>query len=229
MRETKADPKPATSTVSGGSSLLLIISAPSGAGKTTLCRELLDRVEGLDLSISHTTRAPRHGERQGVDYYFVSDEDFDLMDVQGGFIEWFHVHRNRYGTAHATVRAALAQGRDLLFDVDVKGADALKRAYPEAISVFILPPSLDSLEQRLRGRGTEDDAAVELRMRRVRSEIVQARQFDFMVINDHLDEAADDLLAIYRAMKCRSQTRLGLLDALLNDQDPPPVSATGSV
>lgn len=194
--------------------MLLIIAAPSGTGKSTLCKALLAAVPELTLSCSYTTRSPRPGERPGIDYYYVDDATFDRMISRGEFLEWFPVHDHRYGTARWVVEQALAEGRDVLFDVDVDGAAALKQAYPQAAAVFILPPTLAALEQRLRNRGSEDEATVALRLSRVRKELGRAESFDYLVVNDVLAEAEQDLLAIYRAERCAAWRRHDLLAML---------------
>lgn len=194
--------------------MLLIVAAPSGTGKTTLCKALLAVSPELTLSCSCTTRAPRPVEREGMDYFFIDDATFDGMIARGEFLEWFPVHDHRYGTSRPVVEQALAQGRDLLFDVDVHGAAALKQAYPHAASVFILPPSLAALGQRLRGRGTEDEATIALRLSRTREELGRAASFGYFVVNDRLAEAEQELLAIYRAERCAAWRRGDLLEEL---------------
>ncbi len=196
---------------------MFIVSAPSGAGKSTLCRMLLERRPNLELSVSHTTRAPRPGERDGRDYHFVDDATFTDMVERGGFVEWFEVHGHRYGTARSTVEGARRRGHDLLLDVDVQGAFAVKEAYPDAVSVFILPPSMAELEARLRGRGTETEESIGLRLSNARRELEAAPRFDFLVVNDVLDEALDSLDAIYRAMGMRTSHNMGLLEGLLRE------------
>ncbi|MBM4320469.1 MAG: guanylate kinase [Deltaproteobacteria bacterium] len=198
-------------------SVLLIVAAPSGTGKSTLCRTLLASAPELELSCSYTTRKPRPGERTGVEYHFVDEATFDGMIARGEFIEWFPVHDHRYGTSRLLVEQALQQGKDLLFDVDVEGAAALKQAYPRAVSVFILPPELAALEQRLRHRGSEDEATIALRLSRVRREFSRAESFDYLVVNDVLAQAEQDLLAIYRAERCAGWRRCDLLEELTRD------------
>lgn len=182
--------------------VLLIFAATSGTGKSTLGRRLRAQAPDLKLSVSHTTRAPRDGEVDGVHYHFVSREAFVALRTAGGFVEWAEYAGNFYGTAKATIEQARAAGHDLLFDVEIQGAAALKAAYPdEAVSVFILPPSWAEVERRLRDRGTETDARIERRLRRGVEELAVAHTFDRIVINDDLDVAVADMAAIYRAAR----------------------------
>ena len=184
--------------------VLLIFAATSGTGKSTLGRRLRARVPHLDLSVSHTTRAPRPGEIDGTHYHFVSRAAFEQLRDAGGFVEWAEYAGNLYGTAHHTIEAARAAGRDLLFDVEIHGAGALKAAFPtEAVSVFILPPSWAEVERRLRERGTETPERVERRLQRGVEELAVADTFDHLVINDDIDHAVDDVAAIYRAAQLR--------------------------
>ncbi|NDY41639.1 guanylate kinase [Dissulfurirhabdus thermomarina] len=183
---------------------LFVISAPSGAGKTTLCRRLLAEVAGLDFSVSHTTRPPRPGEVDGRDYHFVDREVFEAMRARGDFLEWAEVHGNLYGTSRQAVSAALAAGRDVLLDIDVQGAREIRRVFPGACYVFILPPSLEALEARLRGRGSEDEAAAALRLANARRELHAASEYDYVVVNDELDAACEGLRAIVTARRLRS-------------------------
>ncbi|OAQ20385.1 guanylate kinase [Thermosulfurimonas dismutans] len=183
--------------------LLLVISAPSGAGKTTLCRLLIERA-GFSFSVSHTTRSPRSGEVEGRDYYFVDRKTFEEMIRKGEFLEWAEVHGNLYGTSWEEVNRRLSSGQDLLLDIDVQGASQVrKRLGSRAIFVFIMPPSLEELERRLRGRGTEDEITVARRLARAREEMNYASWFDYVVVNDEVERAFEDLLAIVRAERCR--------------------------
>lgn len=189
--------------------VLLIFAATSGTGKSTLGRRLRARAPRLDLSVSHTTRAPRPGEVDGTHYHFVSREAFEASRDAGGFVEWAEYAGNLYGTARATIDAARAAGRDLLFDVEIQGAAALKAAYPdEAVSVFILPPSWAEVERRLRDRGTETEARIERRLRRGIEELAVAHTFDRIIVNDDLDKAVEDVAAIYRAAQLRTAAGL---------------------
>jgi len=177
---------------------LLIVSSPSGAGKTTLTRRLLSEHATLDFSISYTTRAQRAGERDGIDYHFVDNPTFDRMVANHELAESFLVHGNRYGTARAPIEAALAAGRDMIFDVDYQGARALAAAWPDdSLRVFILPPDLATLAARLRQRATDADDVIERRLRKAIEELGQYQAYDHLVVNAELEPAYQVLRAIY--------------------------------
>lgn len=178
----------------------LILSAASGTGKTTLSRLLLDADPALVLSISTTTRAPRGAEREGVEYHFVDVPTFQDLIARDAFLEHAHVHGNFYGSSRPWTDAQLAAGHDVVFDIDVQGGRQIKAAYPAAVLVFILPPSLAELEQRLRRRGTDANDVIERRLTAARAEIdVGLDDYDYLVVNDALDRALGDLLAIVRS------------------------------
>jgi guanylate kinase len=185
------------------SPLLIIISSPSGAGKTTLCHKLLDEFNNLRFSTSHTTRKPRLGEVDGKDYFFVREDEFESMIENELFIEWAYVHGNRYGTARAEVRVAATAGKDLLFDVDFQGAQQIKDQYPNAIGVFVLPPSIQELQNRLRARGTETPESLDRRFKAALEEIANHHLFDYLVVNDNLEAAYDQIRAILIAERAR--------------------------
>jgi guanylate kinase len=153
--------------------LLIIVSSPSGAGKTTLCRKLLAEFGDLRFSVSHTTRAARPGEVDGSDYHFIDEATFDKMVDDEMFIEWAHVHGNRYGTSHGEIRAAAAESKDLVFDVDYQGARQIKEQYPAAVGIFVLPPSIEELRRRLWSRGTDAEDALRRRFQAALDEIAQ--------------------------------------------------------
>jgi len=178
--------------------LLLVLSAPSGAGKTTLARRLAAVEADARFSVSATTRAPRGAERDGVDYHFVSRERFEALVAAGALAEWAEVHGNLYGTLGATVEEALARGQIALFDIDVQGGSQLRAHWPErAATVFILPPSMAELERRLRARSTDPAPVIALRLAAARQEIARgAVLYDYLVVNDDLDRALADLRAI---------------------------------
>ena len=178
--------------------LPLVICAPSGAGKTTLVSRLKAEFP-LEFSISCTTRAPRGAEKDGVDYIFLDRETFIDRRGLGYFAEWAEVHGNFYGTPLKPVLDRLAQGRDMLFDIDVQGAAQLSLSLPEARFVFILPPSMEELERRLRGRGTDSEDAIRVRLSNARSEIMSSHWFDAVIVNDDLDTAYDQLRSFYLA------------------------------
>lgn len=175
---------------------LYIISAPSGAGKTSILRPLFRQLPQLAFSVSHTTRAPRSGEKDGVDYHFIDRDGFIAMRDQGAFLESAEVHGNFYGTSREAVLESLAAGVDIFLDIDVQGAAQVREKLPEAIAIFILPPSWLELEQRLRGRGTDSDATIALRLANARCEIAHWQQYDYPVINGDLDAAIDTLRCI---------------------------------
>ncbi|OGR35661.1 MAG: guanylate kinase [Desulfovibrionales bacterium GWA2_65_9] len=195
--------------------LCLVISAPSGAGKSTLVERLRAEFPHFAYSISCTTRAPRGEEKNGVDYHFLTREEFTARREAGYFAEWAEVHGNLYGTPKAPVEEHLAGGRDVLFDIDVQGALQVKSVFPQGLFVFIMPPSREELERRLRGRGTDSDEAIARRLGNALGELRQAGQFDYLIVNGDLDTAADELRAIYVAGRARTSNQPGLLDALL--------------
>jgi guanylate kinase len=182
---------------------LLIVSAPSGAGKTTLVRALLERDPQVVYSVSCTTRAPRAGERDGVDYLFVSEEEFRRRIDAGEFLEHAEVHGHRYGTLRSWITAQLAADRDVVLDIDTQGAAQVRALMPEAVSIFILPPSLAELEARLRTRGTDAEAVIERRLAAARAEIAHAREYDYAIINKDLDAAIGELVVVVRASRLR--------------------------
>ncbi len=182
--------------------LLLIVSSPSGAGKTTLTNALRERFSGIRFSVSHTTRKPRAGEQDGREYHFVSRDHFNQLIEAGTFLEWALVHDNMYGTNRDEIERA-AGCRCLLFDVDYQGARQIKAACPDAVGVFILPPSMQELERRLRGRASEDEATVRKRFNNARGEIAHYGLFDYVLENNELSESIERLSAILLAEECR--------------------------
>ncbi|MCM8612585.1 guanylate kinase [Accumulibacter sp.] len=186
---------------------LFIVSAPSGAGKTTLVRLLRDHDPALDVSVSHCTRAPRSGEQDGREYHFVGATEFRALVAAGGFLEWAEVHGNYYGTARSVVEAALLGGRDLLLEIDWQGAQQVRRLFPEAIGIFILPPSLAELERRLSARATDSADTIRRRLAAAREELRHVGDFDYVIINDDLQRALHDLLAVTRAARLRCATQ----------------------
>lgn len=205
--------------ISTAQGTLYVISAPSGAGKTSLARALLERMEGVTFSVSHTTRAPRPGERDGVDYHFVDREAFRAMVDQGEFLEHAQVFDHYYGTARSSVVEALAAGLDVVLDIDWQGARQVRAAMPQALSVFVLPPSREALERRLRGRGQDDDAVIARRMADAQRECAHYEEYDYMVVNDDFDTALAELGAIFAARRLRLEAQQrrhrGLLAELL--------------
>jgi len=188
---------------------LFVVSAPSGAGKTTLCREVRERVPGLAYSISVTTRAPRPGEIDGTDFRFVSEPEFRSRLASDEFAEWAIVHGNYYGTQAQPLEAALGRGEDVLLDIDTQGAGQLRLRYPEAVLIFIVAPSMTELEQRLRERGSNAQQDIARRLTRAREEIALWRRYDYLIVNQDVKEAVEQLTAIVLAERCRV-TRLNL-------------------
>jgi guanylate kinase len=197
--------------------LLLIVSSPSGAGKTTLTTRLLAEIPNVRFSVSHTTRPPRAGEQDGREYHFVPREEFERLIEAGTFLEWAQVHDNLYGTSRAEIESA--QGaRGLIFDVDHQGARQVKSRRPDAVAVFILPPSMSTLRQRLRGRASKTEEQAELLERRFAvavEEIQHYGLFDYVLVNDDLEEAVLQLTGIFRAEECRRRRAASKAEALI--------------
>ncbi len=182
----------------GATPRLFVISGPSGAGKGTLLAELRKQRPDLGLTVSATTRSPRPGEVDGTSYYFLSDEEFRRRIAAGEFVEWAEVHGHLYGTLVSEVKRLLAKGHSLVLEIDVQGALNVRKVYADAVLVFIEPPSLQVLEERLRGRGTEDEASIELRLKNARHEMELADQYDVRIVNDTVDRAAQELGSVMR-------------------------------
>jgi len=182
---------------------LIVVSAPSGAGKSSLAERVLKRISDLRFSISYTTRAPRGTEQHGIDYYFVSEEEFSAMRDRDEFLECAEVHGYLYGTNEKPIEEMLSQGFDVMLDIDVQGAEQVRRRIPEAVLIFILPPSSEVLEARLRARNLNAPADIERRLRNAAIEVQLYERFDYAVLNDDLDRALDQLEAIIVAERCR--------------------------
>lgn len=197
------------------SASLFIISAPSGSGKSTLVRRLLAEVEGLDFAVSCTTRPPRGGEKNGENYRFVSREEFVAMRDGGQLLEWAEVFGYFYGTPRAALDEARRQGRDLVLDIDVQGAAQLKERLPEAVTIFILPPSRMELEARLRSRSLDEEAVIRRRLRDAWREIRNYAAYDYVLVNDRLEESAEKLKGIVRAERCRQQRAEAVIQPIL--------------
>ena len=192
--------------------LLFILSSPSGAGKTTLSRMLLAADDEIKLSISATTRPPRPGEQDGVHYHFVSEEEFDRMVEQDDFYEWAHVFGHRYGTPKGAIRSALKEGQDFLFDIDWQGTQQLKQKDDQdVVTVFVLPPSLPELRRRLETRAQDSEAVIDGRMERARAEISHWAEYDYVVINDDIDECFDRVREVLDAERMRRTRQTGLI------------------
>ncbi|GGA23888.1 guanylate kinase [Dyella nitratireducens] len=206
-----------TSSAGGAEGTLFIVAAPSGAGKSTLVNALLEREPSISLSISHTTRPPRPGEQYGRHYYFVERVEFEREVGEGIFLEHAEVHGNFYGTSRKTVQDLLQQGRDVLLEIDWQGAAQIRKAKPDVVSVFILPPSRAELERRLRGRGSDSAEVIERRLRNSRGEIAHAHEFDYIIVNDLFEDALDSLQAIVRAVRQRSALQCQRHESLIHE------------
>jgi guanylate kinase len=192
--------------------LMFILSSPSGAGKTTLSRMLLAADPEIKLSVSATTRPPRPGEIDGVHYHFVSDAEFDRMVDEDDFYEWAHVFGHRYGTPKGKIRAALKEGQDFLFDIDWQGTQQLyQKDQQDVVRVFILPPSIDELHRRLKGRATDSPDVIAARMERARAEISHWDGYDYVIINDDVNVCFDKVRAILEAERMKRQRQTGLI------------------
>jgi guanylate kinase len=191
--------------------LMFVMSSPSGAGKTTLTRLLVQKEANIELSISVTTRPRRQSEVEGVHYYFVTRPQFEKMRDSGELLEWAEVHGNYYGTPAKPVEKALAKGRDVLFDIDYQGTRQLyKRAASDVVSIFILPPSIAEMKKRIRRRATEDDATLKKRLATAKHEVPRWVEYDYVIINDDLDEAFADIHSILQAERMKRQRRTGV-------------------
>jgi guanylate kinase len=186
---------------------LFIVTAPSGAGKTTLVRLLVENDPGIRVSISSTTRSPRSGEQDGREYHFVGVEDFLAMVGRGEFIEWAEVHGNYYGSSKLWIEAQLAAGRDVLLEIDWQGAQQVRKTFPQAIGVFILPPSVDTLRERLAGRATDSADIIARRIAAARDEMRHVDEFDYVIINDDLQQALGNLLAVVSASRLQYKSQ----------------------
>ena len=189
---------------------LFIVSAPSGAGKSSLVKAALADDKRLTLSVSHTTRSPRAGEVDGREYHFVDRRTFEAMLERGEFLESAEVHGNRYGTSHRWIEEARAKGLDIVLEIDWQGAQQVRKAFPDAVSIFILPPPpvLPELERRLRGRGQDAEEAIRRRLRDSREEISHVAEFDYVIINKQFEEARRDLAAIVRAARLKLSSQI---------------------
>ncbi len=197
--------------------ILMVISSPSGAGKTTLTRRLAE-THRLHFSVSYTTRQPRPGEVEGKDYHFVNDEQFSRMVAGQEFAEWAVVHGNKYGTSVATVNRAIEQGIDCLFDIDYQGGQSIRQKWPQdSVLCFILPPSMIELERRLRQRATDSAEVIERRLATARKELAHYHEYDYLVVNDQLDKAFNELSSIYVAARCERFRNEGFAQALLGE------------
>lgn len=185
---------------------LFLVTAPSGAGKSSLVAKLLEADKGINLSISHTTRGPRPGEINGREYHFVTTETFETMRENNEFLEWAYVHGNYYGTSRRWIEEQLEKGNDVLLEIDWQGALQVKRLFPDVIGIFILPPSVEALRVRLNNRATDSEEVIARRLAGAGAEMVHAGQFDYVIINEDFERATHDLIAVVRA--CRLQFKV---------------------
>jgi guanylate kinase len=202
--------------------LMLVISSPSGAGKTTLSRRLMADHPELELSVSCTTRSPRPGEQDGREYHFINRERFDEMVLKQAFLEWAEVHEHRYGSPREPVMATLAQGRNVLFDIDWQGAEQVRISAPgDVVSVFVLPPSMSELSRRLHSRASDDEAVIQRRLGRAWGEISQWRSYDYVIVNHDIDDAYRQLTHIYQAERLKSARNAWVEPFVANLKDEP--------
>jgi len=182
---------------------LFVVAAPSGAGKSSLVNALLELDSHVQPSVSHTTRAPRGQEKHGREYFFASEQEFDAMVAADGFVEWAHVHSNRYGTSKKAIEERMATGADVILGIDFQGAIQIKETFSNAVCIFILPPSWEELRSRLERRGEDAPETIELRMKNAAIEVAQAQKFDFVIINELFDRALFDLKAIVHSQRLK--------------------------
>ena len=202
-----------------GKGLLVVISAPSGGGKGTIMKELFERDDNLRLSVSATTREPRPGEVDGTHYYFISREEFEALIDQGKMLEHAEYVGNYYGTPRGPVEDWLSKGYDVFLEIEVQGGAQVKKLMPECVSIFVVPPSMKVLEERLRGRGTEEEATLQERLSTARQEIPHASDYDYIVINDRLEDAVTDILAILRSEKLKYSRNTDSAERVLNNAE----------
>ena len=182
---------------------LFVIAAPSGAGKSSLVRALMELDSHVQPSVSHTTRAPRGQEKHGREYFFVSEAEFDAMVQANAFVEWAHVHNHRYGTSKKAIEERMSQGADVILEIDFQGALQIRKIFANAVSIFILPPSWEELRARLERRGEDAPDIIDLRMKNAQIEVAQVQQFDFVIINELFDRALFDLKAIIHSQRLK--------------------------
>ncbi len=204
MNERKLEPPPRERLTSSGgkkSGFLFIISAPSGAGKSTLCHAVRNRFADLVYSVSYTTRSPRSGEKDGVDYHFILEDEFEKGIVRHRWAEWAEVHDHYYGTSAEFLDEKLSIGRDILLDIDIRGTRQILQRYPDGITIFIMPPSLEALKSRLQSRGTESPEVIAVRLKNAREEMAQKDLYRHIVTNDRLPDAVAELITIFETYR----------------------------
>ena len=196
---------------------LFIVCAPSGAGKTTLVDALLERERGIQLSVSYTTRAPREGEKDGLDYHFVDRARFESMIAAGDFLEHAHVHGNYYGTSRDWIEREIAGDHDVLLEIDWQGAAQVRGIFPDLIGMFILPPSLEELRRRLKGRGKDSDETIERRIAGAREEISHVLEFEYIIVNDRFEQALEEIRSVVRAARVSRARQSIRLTSLIDE------------
>lgn len=195
--------------------LLIVVSGPSGCGKGTICNELLKRNQNFNISISTTTRKPRLGEIDGKSYFFVSEEKFKEMIENNEFMEYAHVHSNFYGTPKKFVLDKLKKGENVLLEIDVQGALQIKKIYPKGVYIFILPPSMDELKDRITKRGTETESDISKRFKAAYEELNYAKEYDYLVVNDELLDAVEKIESIITAEKCKTERKINIIKNII--------------
>ena len=199
---------------------LFVISAPSGAGKSTIIKALKERIEGLGYSISHTSRKPRGNENDGIDYHFLKKETFRNMIDAGAFVEWAQVYDDLYGTSFSSLDEQTASGLDVLLDLDTQGAKNIKKHFKNSVLIYVLPPSLDVLEKRLMARGTDAETVIKSRMKKTSSEIKQCVWYDYIIVNDDLDKAIKEAQAIILSVRCRTDQQASMVKEMFDVSFP---------
>ncbi|MBW1943581.1 MAG: guanylate kinase [Deltaproteobacteria bacterium] len=197
---------------------IYVISGPSGAGKSTIIRSLRDKTSDLVYSISHTSRGPRGKEEAGVHYHFVDRTTFRAMIEDGAFLEWARVYDDYYGTAYSSIEDQLDSGNDVIMDLDPQGAKNIKKAHPASILIFILPPSYEALEKRLRERATEEERAIQSRLRKAHRQLMECVHYDYLIVNDILDKASSEAAAVITANRCAKARRLSEIEKIFKLQ-----------
>jgi guanylate kinase len=195
---------------------LFVISAPSGGGKSTIVESLRHRITGVSYSVSHTSRSPRAGERDGEEYHFVDRETFQRMVDEGAFVEWAEVYGNLYGTSISSLTRQMASGADVLVDVDIQGGRSIRNQFEESVLIFLLPPSMETLEARLRRRKSEDEATLRERLKQAEKEMKNCRWYDYIVINDRLEEAVQAVEAIILSERQRTARQIPTIKKLFD-------------